>query len=230
MPEELRDQALLSRREFGRAPGTGVRRRASEPPSRARANQRLTLTSETSRASAMSRRDQPRRFRCNARNLRHSRPSAGRESGPSIPLLYAATRSNLLYAAISNFTPGRVYPQSPRNPRRQSAALPASSAKVRVNQGKVPPLLLIRQTFGFPLPPVDYTRIGSPTHQRQPRLQPHGRRPGRYVRQETGGVLVAQRPLQHNPLQATRRGHATPLKRGVVTKAPTVSLPPPPLR
>src|SRR5262249_24074192 len=50
------------------------------PPSRARASQRLTLTSETPRASARSRGYQPCCFRCNARNLRHSRQSSGMKS------------------------------------------------------------------------------------------------------------------------------------------------------
>src|SRR5262245_39330705 len=40
----------------------------------------------------MSCRDQPCRFRYNARNLRHSSPSAGSKSGISIPLFYAARR------------------------------------------------------------------------------------------------------------------------------------------
>src|SRR5262245_12026107 len=40
----------------------------------------------------MSCRDQPCCFKCKARNLRHSRPSAGRTSGISIPLYYAARR------------------------------------------------------------------------------------------------------------------------------------------
>src|SRR5208337_4275226 len=60
----------------------------------------LTLTGETPNASAMSRRDQPCRFKCNARNLRHTSPSGGSSSGFSIPPFYAA-RSVTFFAQRS---------------------------------------------------------------------------------------------------------------------------------
>src|SRR5438105_14475006 len=44
----------------------------------------------------MSDRDQPCRFKYNARNLRHSSPGAGRKSAVSIPLFYAAMRVTLI--------------------------------------------------------------------------------------------------------------------------------------
>src|SRR5581483_8362055 len=60
-----------------------------------------TLIWETPRASAVSRWDQPCCARDKARNLRHSRPSAGRKSGTSMPLIVYLRGCNLHCAAVS---------------------------------------------------------------------------------------------------------------------------------
>src|SRR5690349_22212200 len=73
---------------LGGCPGERRLKRASGPPPRARASQRLTVSSEAPRASAMSRWDQPCCFRCNARNLRHSRQSSGKKSDGATPVFY----------------------------------------------------------------------------------------------------------------------------------------------
>jgi hypothetical protein len=59
VPEEIRDETKLLRSEFAKGPGAGWERRASDPPPRATASQRLTAPSEASRAVAMSRCFQP---------------------------------------------------------------------------------------------------------------------------------------------------------------------------
>src|SRR5262249_35193819 len=66
VPEELGDLSLRGCRQPGRRAGRGRRRRAHGPCSRARASHWLTDTSDTPRASAMSRWTQPRLLRATA--------------------------------------------------------------------------------------------------------------------------------------------------------------------
>jgi hypothetical protein len=61
-------------------------------PSRTRGNQRLALTGDTPSATAMPCRNRPCHFANNARHVRRSSPSAGRESSGSILLFHAASR------------------------------------------------------------------------------------------------------------------------------------------
>src|SRR6476646_10008029 len=63
------DQITLAGANSGGRPGAGWARRVSGPRARARASQRLTVSSDTPKAAAVARWDQPCCFKCNVRKL-----------------------------------------------------------------------------------------------------------------------------------------------------------------